>query len=78
VSGEGSASWPYLERAFHQALDAATFHGLEGVDVEVDPWDDRKWATGAAALVLEAPFGAARATNAVRSRLLGPAAGGRA
>jgi predicted NBD/HSP70 family sugar kinase len=75
VSGEGSLSWPYLETAFRQVLAASTFGGLAGVVVEVDPWDDRKWAMGAAALVLEAPFVADGATDAVRSRLLRPSSG---
>jgi predicted NBD/HSP70 family sugar kinase len=72
VSGEGSLSWPYLESAFTAAITSSSFSGLGTVDIEVDPWDDRKWATGAAALVLEAPFVAGGATDAVRARLLPP------
>jgi predicted NBD/HSP70 family sugar kinase len=71
VSGEGIASWPYLERSFGEALAAATFGPLRGVPVEVDPWDDAKWACGAAALVLRAPFtpSADAASEDVRDRL---------
>jgi predicted NBD/HSP70 family sugar kinase len=72
VSGEGSLSWPWLEAAFRRGLAQSTFAGLAGARVEVDPWDDRKWATGAAALVLEAPFVAVDrgASDVVRARLL--------
>ena len=44
-----------------------------GLTVHVDPWDDTKWALGAATLVLRAPFTAALApdagTDAIRARL---------
>jgi predicted NBD/HSP70 family sugar kinase len=72
VSGEGTLSWPQLEPGFLVSFQASTFPALSDVRVEVDPWDDRKWATGAAALVLEAPFAATDgdASEAVRGRLL--------
>ncbi len=72
VSGEGTLSWPHLESSFFESFRASTFPPLSDVRVEVDPWDDRKWATGAAALVLEAPFAATDgdASDAVRARLL--------
>jgi hypothetical protein len=37
--------------------------------VYVDPWDDTKWALGAAALVLRAPFTDDHAADAIRARL---------
>ena len=50
-----------------------------GVVVEVDPWDDAKWALGAAALVLRAtlvtPLDEQSADHSVRARLTGLAAG---
>jgi predicted NBD/HSP70 family sugar kinase len=56
VSGEGTQAWPYLGDAFAAAYDANVFPPLGHVAVEVDPWDDAKWAIGAATLVLRATF----------------------
>lgn len=58
VSGEGTEAWAYLESGFEQAFRANVFPPLGGVQVEVDPWDDAKWAIGAATLVLRATFSA--------------------
>lgn len=73
VSGEGTRAWSHLKNAFTPALRAATFPSLRGVAVEVDPWDDAKWARGAAALVLRATFAAPlyehQPDDAVRARL---------
>ena len=56
VSGEGTDAWPHLDASFRKALRANLFPALSNVAVEVDPWDDAKWAIGAAALVLRATF----------------------
>jgi predicted NBD/HSP70 family sugar kinase len=56
VSGEGTAAWPHLARTFEAEVAAGTFELLRGVPIEIDPWDDAKWARGAAALVLRATF----------------------
>lgn len=56
VSGEGTQAWAHFEEAFEQSLRAHVFPPLRGVTVEVDPWDDAKWAVGAASLVLRATF----------------------
>ena len=56
VSGEGTQAWVHLARAFEEELHAAVFPPLGPIAVEVDPWDDAKWAHGAAALVLRATF----------------------
>lgn len=56
VSGEGTQAWAHLAEAFEQALGDAVFPPLAGVAVEVDPWDDARWAHGAAALVLRSTF----------------------
>jgi predicted NBD/HSP70 family sugar kinase len=56
VSGEGTEAWPHLDDTFRAAFGAALFSPLGGVRVEVDPWDDAKWAVGAATLVLRASF----------------------
>jgi predicted NBD/HSP70 family sugar kinase len=74
VSGEGSQAWPYLSEGFLPALHGGVFPPLAGgLSVHVDPWDDTKWALGAATLVLRAPFTAAltpdAGTDAIRARL---------
>jgi predicted NBD/HSP70 family sugar kinase len=74
VSGEGTLAWAYLAEGFLTALRSAMFPPLSGaVSVHVDPWDDTKWALGAATLVLRAPFTAALTadprTDAIRARL---------
>lgn len=78
VSGEGTQAWRHLAPTFEQALRAAVFPPLRAVRVEVDPWDDAKWARGAAALVLRATFTAPlyerQPEDAVRERLGGRSA----
>jgi Transcriptional regulator/sugar kinase len=73
VSGEGTQAWSHLEAAFEEALRADLFAPLAGVAVEMDPWDDAKWARGAAALVLRATFSPPlyehQSDDAVRARL---------
>jgi predicted NBD/HSP70 family sugar kinase len=56
ISGEGTQAWPYYADAFEESLRSNLFPPLRDVEVEVDPWDDAKWAIGAAALVLRATF----------------------
>jgi predicted NBD/HSP70 family sugar kinase len=80
VSGEGTQAWPYLAEAFAAAYDANVFPPLGQVPVEVDPWDESKWAIGAATLVLRSTFGAPLdddKSDSVRARLeaVAPAAG---
>lgn len=58
VSGEGAQAWPHLADRFDAGLTEALFPPLGRVRVEVDPWDDAKWAVGAASLVLRASFAA--------------------
>jgi predicted NBD/HSP70 family sugar kinase len=76
VSGEGTQAWAHLAEAFAAGLQATVFPPLTGVPVHVDPWDDAKWARGAAALVLRATFAAPlyerQPEDAVRDRLAGP------
>ena len=72
VSGEGTLAWTHLAEGFLTALRAGMFPPLaDGVSVHVDPWDDTKWALGAAALVLRAPFtmNAEPHADAIRARL---------
>jgi predicted NBD/HSP70 family sugar kinase len=56
ISGEGTQAWQLFAPAFERALREHLFPPFAGVEVEVDPWDDAKWAIGAAALVLRATF----------------------
>ena len=58
VSGEGTQAWAHMSGAFDDAFRATLFAPLARVRVEVDPWDDAKWAVGAATLVLRHSFAA--------------------
>jgi len=75
LSGEGARAWMHLATTFTSSFRAATFPSLRGVELEVDPWDDAKWARGAAALVLRATFAAPlyerQIEDSVRARLSG-------
>lgn len=77
ISGEGTTVWRHLGEAFDRSLRADVFPPLADIDVEVDPWDDRRWARGAAALVLGASFSAPlyerSIEDGVRRRLAAPA-----
>ena len=52
VSGEGTQAWSHIAPEFDRTFRAALFSPLRAVSLEVDPWDDVKWAVGAATLVL--------------------------
>ena len=56
ISGEGTQAWTHLAERFEENLRSHLFPPLRGVTVEIDPWDDAKWAVGAAALVLRPTF----------------------
>jgi predicted NBD/HSP70 family sugar kinase len=56
ISGEGTQGWARYAAAFEEAFRSHVFPPFQSVEVEVDPWDDAKWAIGAAALVLRATF----------------------
>jgi predicted NBD/HSP70 family sugar kinase len=75
LSGEGARAWMHVATTFTSSFRAATFPSLRGVELEVDPWDDAKWARGAAALVLRATFAAPlyerQIEDSVRARLNG-------
>lgn len=60
VSGEGMRARRHLEATFRLAVNGHIFPPLAGVELLIDPWDDAKWARGAAALVLETFFSAGR------------------
>jgi predicted NBD/HSP70 family sugar kinase len=65
VSGEGTQAWEHLAAAFEGGFRAALFSAEGQVAVEVDPWDDTKWAVGAATLVLRESFAAPLDAGAV-------------
>jgi predicted NBD/HSP70 family sugar kinase len=58
ISGEGTQAWPHLAASFERSFRAALFSPEGDIAVEVDPWDDTKWAVGAATLVLRSSFAA--------------------
>lgn len=60
VSGEGMRARPHIEPRLRAAIERHVFPPLAGVDLVLDPWDDTKWARGAAALVLETFFSVGR------------------
>lgn len=74
LSGEGTQAWPLLEAAFREAYADGVLGG-QPPRVEVDPWDDARWARGAAALVLQATFRSPiyehAADELLRGRLVG-------
>jgi hypothetical protein len=80
ISGEGTEAWQHIVAGFDEAYRANLFGPLGYVPVEVDPWDDAKWAIGAATLILRASFAAPQGEgegDSVRARLevLAPGAG---
>lgn len=58
VSGEGMRARAAIEEGLRRGMHDHLFPPLAGVEVLLEPWDDAKWARGAAALVLEAFFSA--------------------
>jgi len=54
LSGEGTQAWRWMERSFEGEFRSHLFPSAASVTIEVDPWDDGKWAVGAASLVLRA------------------------
>jgi predicted NBD/HSP70 family sugar kinase len=73
ISGEGTQAWSHMAESFRRELDANAFPPLQGVPIEVDPWDDANWARGAATLVLRHAYVPApsqdSAAHPVRARL---------
>jgi predicted NBD/HSP70 family sugar kinase len=73
--GEGTAVWQHWVPGFEPALRASLYPPRREVTVEVDRWDDRSWAQGAAALVVATPFDTTGASGEqgrlVRARLVG-------
>lgn len=78
VSGEGSQRWHLWRDAFDLAFRAALTRPFAPVAVELDPWDDDRWAQGAASLVLRAGLAPQRHDSTqderIRERLITPRA----
>lgn len=73
ISGEGVEGWDLWEKTFKKSLDANVVSTMNKFDIEVDPWDDGKWALGATAIVLQASLSRSQSANAssteVKNRL---------
>lgn len=73
ISGEGVEGWDLWEPSFRKALNSHVVSTMNKYDIEVDPWDDAKWALGATAIVLQASLSRNPRTNAsfteVKNRL---------
>lgn len=54
ISGEGSGGWDIWEQWLVDTIRENVVPTLSNFDVEIDPWDDAKWATGAIAIVMQA------------------------
>lgn len=78
VSGEGSQRWHLWRDAFEVSFRASLARPFSQVLVELDPWDDDRWAQGAASLVLRAGLAPQRHDSAqdelIRERLITPRA----
>ncbi len=73
ISGEGVEGWDLWESYFKKALTSHVVATMNKFDIEVDPWDDAKWALGATAIVLQASLSRNQRSNAsyteVKNRL---------
>ena len=73
ILGEGTRRWELWRPGFDEGFTAHLVRRHRHIPVQTDPWDDSRWARGAAALVLGAPFGVAPGTGAegdlIRARL---------
>jgi predicted NBD/HSP70 family sugar kinase len=73
ISGEGVEGWDLWEKPFKLALASHVVSTMNKFDIEVDPWDDTKWALGATAVVMQASLSKNQRTNAsfteVKNRL---------
>ena len=71
--GEGIDAWRHWEPGFEPSFRGHLLPARRGLPFVVEPWDEDKWALGAAALVLATPFDAANAAGdqgrLVRERL---------
>ena len=69
ISGEGVGAWDLWQPHFQRSLDAHVVSTMNKFDIEVDPWDDAKWALGATAIVLRRNSSANSRSTEVKNRL---------
>ena len=73
ISGEGVEGWDLWEKQFEASLAEHVVSTMNKFEIEIDPWDDAKWALGATAIVLQASLSRNPRTNAsfteVKNRL---------
>lgn len=78
--GEGIVAWPFWESGFESSFRRHLLPSQRGIPFVVEPWDEDKWALGAAALVLASPFDSVGASGdqgaLVRDRLQAAGAAG--
>jgi predicted NBD/HSP70 family sugar kinase len=79
VLGEGTAAWRHWDEAFRLSYARHALASTRFTPIDVEPWDDSRWAQGAAALVLATPFDldgfAGQQAHLVLARLHGKALG---
>jgi len=64
ISGEGVEGWDLWEITFQKSLKTHVVPTMDNFDIEVDPWDDAKWALGATSIVLQASLRRGQNANA--------------
>jgi predicted NBD/HSP70 family sugar kinase/biotin operon repressor len=73
ISGEGVEGWDLWEESFQKSVKSHVVSTMNNFDIEVDPWDDAKWALGATSIVLQASLRRGQNANAssteVKNRL---------
>ena len=73
ISGEGSEAWDIWSPWILSELEVNVVPTMRNFNIELDPWDDEKWAVGAGALVLRASLATSSDRSAtgmaVKSRL---------
>ncbi len=73
ISGEGSEAWDIWSPWILPELEVNVVPTMRNFNIELDPWDDEKWAVGAGALVLRASLATSSDRSAtgmaVKSRL---------
>ncbi|WP_019147447.1 ROK family transcriptional regulator [Timonella senegalensis] len=78
--GEGIAAWEFWQPGFEKGFRSGQWAARSNLPYIVESWADDKWALGAAALVLAAPFDARNTSGGqgklVRERLSAPVEAG--
>ena len=79
VLGEGTTAWASWSASFQASFEQHALASTRTTPIEVEPWEDDRWAQGAAALVLATPFDAGtlagQQADLVLARLHGEAVG---